>query len=412
MEVRNQIRGSDGCTTSPFSRDPQGSVPLMRTSKNILASFVLLTSGCAAWPQAAQSPNRPLREAPEPAGRDPFQNAPVIPDPNALVLPRVQLGQATSAPPTQSTRPQPAVTASPVVATPAAASPWRSDFESAGRRRIETALRGSGLEPVLVTGSLNGNDPHSIRLMDALIALIDAHPEKLDGLTAQLVRDPNPDALAEHISVNSRGVDLNRNFPSNRFTANPTAQTGPHPASEVETRVLLRLLGDLQPKRVIHIRTGGGRRALVTGNAASLELLGELDDRYDVLATTFDGEFKAGSFEEFAATRLKAQVLIVEVPEGVESPEKTAELLLSALVGTGKNTQTPPDYQHAPPIASSPESLYDSGTGGGPASLTGRVEPEGPDGERGYVELLPPPPEFAGVTDEASDPRYHELPPP
>jgi hypothetical protein len=208
-------------------------------------------------------------------------------------------------------------------------------------------------------------------------------------------------------------VDLNRNFPSNRFTANPTAETGPHPASEAETRVLLRLLGDLQPKRVIHIRTGGGRRPLVTGNAASLELLGQLDDRHDVLATTFDGEFKAGSIEEFAATRLKAQVLIVEVPEGVESPQKTAELLMAALVGTGRNTEKPPHYEHAPPpIASSPEDPDQLGTSTGPASLTGRLEPEGPDGERGYVELLPPPPEFADVTDEASDPRYHELPPP
>jgi hypothetical protein len=47
-----------------------------------------------------------------------------------------------------------------------------------------------------------------------------------------------------------------------------------------------------------------------------------------------------------------------------------------------------------------------------PAALTGAVEPSGPDGEKGYVELLPPPPEFAGDGRPVTESRFYELSPP
>jgi hypothetical protein len=378
----------------------------MRLLRLLLIGAAVLTEGCAAFAPGA-------RTQPAPSGAplsapDPFpaaQPLPFLPEPVTQAWPRVYLGQAVTSPPQSSIARTPAAQPAATIATASVSSlPWKSEFESTQRRAIQTAQQGSGDEHVLITGSLSGNDPASVRMLDALLERFVARPELLDGREAILVRDPHPDGLAEHIMVNARGVDLNRNFPSPRFTASPSRETGPHAASEAETRVLLRLLGDSKPTRVIHVRTGKSERTLVTGNAACLELLERLRNEYAVDVATFDGEFKAGSLEEFAATRLKAQVLMIDLP-AQRGPPATVDLLVAASVGMRPNPQSPDTKPEAAPVAEQPSTTS-------PAALTGAVEPSGPDGQKGYVELLPPPPEFAGDGRPVTESRFYELSPP
>jgi hypothetical protein len=40
------------------------------------------------------------------------------------------------------------------------------------------------------------------------------------------------------------------------------------------------------------------------------------------------------------------------------------------------------------------------------------VEPDGPDGKLGYVEILPPPPDAQVEDGIQLNSRFHELPPP
>lgn len=365
-------------------------------------------SGCAAWPHTLHPPANlpPPRTAPDPfRSGDPL---PVLPGPAAWAWPRVELGKAVATPPPILVGRPPGGVPTTTIAVGddirPQGLPWRTEYESTQRRPILTALLGSGSEHVLVTGSLSGNDPASVELLDALLEHLTAQPTLLDGRQAVLVRDPHPDGLAEHITVNARGVDLNRNFPSPRFTASPTRETGPHPASEAETRVLLRLLGDAKPGRVIHVRSGQSDRLLITGNAACLELLAQLRNDFGVDIATFDGEFKAGSLEEFAATRLKAQVLVMEFPAAAAAQPASVKVLVAAAVGGRKGTPASEATEKNAPVAVQPST--------NPAALTGSVEQAGPDGEKGYVELLPPPPDFA--TDDASltESRLYELTPP
>lgn len=392
----------------------------MQFVRLLLIGAIAAFSGCAAWPQPAQTSIPPAGTPAPQTQPDPFRTKdplPFLPAPGAWSWPRVQLGQAVATPPPRATaRPAPATvpvtigTKPPAVRDPYRKPNWLTEYESTQRRPIPTAILGSGAEHVLVTGSLSGNDPNSVLLLDALHQRLASQPELLDGYQAVLVRNPHPDGLAEHISVNARGVDLNRNFPSQRFTASPSRETGPHPASEAETRVMLRLLGETRPVRVLHIRTGHSTGALVTGNAACLELLGHLRGKFAVDVATFDGGFKVGSLEEFAATRLKAQVLVIELPVGAAVRSRDLDLVLSAALSSRahvkQHTKPDADTQIDPdsPVASQPDK--------NPAALTGAVEHAGPDGEHGYVELLPPPPHFATDDSTRIESRLYELTPP
>lgn len=195
---------------------------------------------------------------------------------------------------------------------------WKNTFRSAGNRPLQTRRIGNGPTRILVTSSLHGNQSESVTVVDQLLAAFLRRPDVLNGYSVLLVRSPNPDGLAEGTMTNLRGVDLNRNFPSDRFTARPTTLTGPAPASEVETQALIRLMQDFRPQRVIHLRSGLGSRPMVVGNAVSTPRLSEIgvDDRIET--GTFSGDLKAGSLEEYVTRKLKSEVLVVHLPRQLD----------------------------------------------------------------------------------------------
>jgi len=127
---------------------------------------------------------------------------------------------------------------------------------SVSGRPIEVFTFGRGeRQRMIVAGIHGGYEWNTIALADELISYLDAHPEDIPSdLTLYILRNLNPDGDARghdrNGRANDRGVDLNRNFPVNWQAdwprdgcwKDPPVTGGESPASESETRALVKFI--------------------------------------------------------------------------------------------------------------------------------------------------------------------------
>jgi len=135
-----------------------------------------------------------------------------------------------------------------------------------GRSVLGTSLEywphtGSSCDLLLLAGQ-HGEEPDcTVILSRALRALIE--PARNVATVLAL----NPDGLQRGTRGNANGVDLNRNFPTQNWSADTTSyrwnhdaeppndrihlSTGDAPGSEPETQALIGLVNKLSPKRII-----------------------------------------------------------------------------------------------------------------------------------------------------------------
>src|SRR5207247_7671146 len=98
---------------------------------------------------------------------------------------------------------------------------------------------------ILVVGCIHGNECAG----RAVVRLLARMPEPLDR-DLWLVDDLNPDGLAAGTRQNARGVDLNRNFPSEWRPIGRRGDpqyAGPRPLSEPETRFARAVIRRYRP---------------------------------------------------------------------------------------------------------------------------------------------------------------------
>jgi protein MpaA len=133
-------------------------------------------------------------------------------------------------------------------ATSAGAAPRVRERELIGTSYEGRAIRAFHLGDseefrVLVVGCIHGDECAGVRIVNRLR---DGRPRGFVDLW--LVRTLNPDGRAAHTRQNSRGVDLNRNFPF-RWRPGPRGRyyPGRRPLSERESRIAVRLVERIEP---------------------------------------------------------------------------------------------------------------------------------------------------------------------
>jgi protein MpaA len=167
---------------------------------------------------------------------------------------------------------------------------------------------------VLVVGCIHGDECAGIAILDRLRRL-----GALVGTDLWLVPDANPDGHAAGTRVNSRGVDLNRNFPWRWRSLIGANYSGPRPASERETRIATSLI-KLRPTVTIWFHQHLNMVVLTAGNLA-------LQRRFARLAGLRAGRLPRypGTATGWSnATLPGTTAYVVELPAGRLSPRATA----------------------------------------------------------------------------------------
>lgn len=153
--------------------------------------------------------------------------------------------------------------ASLAAGAPAAATPTLEAAGTPGRpavvekRVIGTSVQGRPIRAwrlgdpgarttAVAVAALHGDEPAPRQILERLR---DGTP--VTGVDLWVVPRANPDGLALGTRRNADGVDLNRNFPHSWAPLDGEVESGPRPASEPETRALVRFLRRVQPDRVV-----------------------------------------------------------------------------------------------------------------------------------------------------------------
>ncbi len=103
----------------------------------------------------------------------------------------------------------------------------------------------SSMKAVFI-GGIHGNEAQPSKILLNLMS-----GPAVRGAAIWVIPRMNPDAVVHQRRTNAHGVDLNRNFPVDWIRQPAPYYSGPGPASEPETKAILRFLRSVDPDRVV-----------------------------------------------------------------------------------------------------------------------------------------------------------------
>jgi predicted deacylase len=115
-----------------------------------------------------------------------------------------------------------------------------------GRPIVAWHLGQPGRTKVVLISVMHGNEPAPRRILTDLRDGLPVH-----DLDLWVVPVYNPDGFAHHTRRNAHGVDPNRNYPYRWIRQTGSYDSGPRPASEPETRAMMRFLDRVRPAYVL-----------------------------------------------------------------------------------------------------------------------------------------------------------------
>ena len=220
-----------------------------------------------------------------------------------------------------------ATTHMPVEAKPAEAEQRAFTMTYEGRG-IFTQHIGDEGPRVLVIGGIHGSEPEGL---EPALALIEEMRAGELGVRAVVVEDLNPDGSVKLSRYNSRGVDLNRNWPASNFSSG--FRHGEEPLSEIETAYCYSLIEEFKPELVfvlhsIHsgpfVNYDGPALSYAESFATAADIA---DDSRDWRLQADMGYPTPGSIGSYVGEDLGIPILTIEFDRGHEQSGATAALI-------------------------------------------------------------------------------------
>lgn len=212
---------------------------------------------------------------------------------------------------------------------------WQAIGYSRQQRPLRVTRLGNGPRKVLWVGGIHGDEREGAITTQELPAAFLAQPGLSDRVTLVLLEDVNPDGTANGTRGNSRGIDLNRNYPADNFK--PNRFFGMRPLDQPEARALHGLVQREQPELVVVVHSWRGDHFInYDGPASELaarfsELSGYRVQESDNISPT------PGSLGSWVGKTLGIPILTLEYQRGREpwvAWNETRSAIL-AVIGSG-----------------------------------------------------------------------------
>lgn len=210
--------------------------------------------------------------------------------------------------------------------------PWKVLGYSEKNNPIYGLSVGSGQDTVIIFGAFHGDEQVGFHLALQLADTLYKNTQLAKSFVL-LVPVVNPDGLLAGTRVNANGVDLNRNFPTEDWSpvySKKRYYPGIEPASEKETQLVIQLINQYKPDRIISIHSDL-RMNNFNGPA---EELAEAMAKYNGYPVKGDvGYATPGSFGTFAGLEMGIPVITLELPAvGIEKAwQQNFKALLAAI---------------------------------------------------------------------------------
>lgn len=201
-----------------------------------------------------------------------------------------------------------------VLVSPPRPFAWEGTGKSTGQRAFQVASPGDDGYRTLVVGSVGGNDPLALELVDRLARRLHDDSVILGGYDCTIIRTLNPDGEATQRFLNQKGEYINAMFPKAGDKSNAS------PVAEVD--FFLKQLQKVQPQRVVHVRTVSGKSGVVAASQSCESVGKEIAEWLNFKLISLPGQKTAeGSLERYVSASGSSDMLTIGIPDSTPRAE-------------------------------------------------------------------------------------------